>query len=169
MARREGGIRVKGAVVKVGQLYCVDVPREAAELLQIQPSGGGSRIAVRASIGSASAQTSLMRRRDGDYRLFLPAELRRAASVGAEDDVEVRVTCDASDGEPELPPDLLAALSEVRRGLDKLAARSPADRRQLRRWIESARGVDTRARRIRQAVERVVAGPPSRAGKGRRE
>lgn len=159
MVRGMAGIVVRGVVYRVGQQYCSDVASEAGVLL-----GGGLRVAIRAQIGAAIAQTSLVRRRDGDYRLYLPTELRRPTGLQAGHEVEIRLTLDATEGEPVLPDDLLAALRVIDGGLERLAARSPADRRQLCRWLASARGAATRAGRIEQAIERIL-GP--RPGRGR--
>ena len=150
--------RFEAVIYRVGQLRCVDVPREVVKAL-----GGGERTPVRLRVDRrGDGQSSLVPKRDGGVRLFLSAPLRRAAGVDAGDRVEVEVRPDAEGGEPELPEELVAALGRIAGGMEALLTRSPADRRQLVRWIEAPKSPAARSRRVGKAVEMVLKGPPKK-------
>ena len=74
---------------------------------------------------------------NGAAHQALIREAWEAAGVEAGDRVEVAVRPDAEGGEPELPEELVAALGRIAGGMEALLTRSPADRRQLVRWIEA--------------------------------
>ena len=160
--------RFEAVIYRIGQLRCVDVPPEVSEAL-----GGEGRIAVRVKIGRPSArhpcagraegQTSLVPRRDGGHRLFIAAPLRKSAGVDSGDRVYLEVRPDTRGGEPDLPEELVAALGSIAGGLEALLTRSPADRRQLVRWIEQPKSPEARRGRVNKAVEMVLRGPPKKS------
>ncbi len=144
----------EAVVYRVGQLRCVDVPARVAKAL------GGGRAPVRVRIAGAEEQTSLVPRSEGGHRLYLAAALRKAAGVDAGDRAELEVRPDPQGGEPDLPDELLAALGRVAGGMEELLSRSPADRRQLMRFIDAAKSPQARGRRVAKAVEMVMKGKP---------
>ncbi len=145
-------------VYRVGQLRCVDVPAEVSEAL----GGEGGRTPVRVRISGAEEQTSLVPKRDGGHRLFLAAALRKPAGVDTGDRTRLEVRPDPRGGEPDLPPELIAALGRVAGGMEELLSRSPADRRQLVRWITSPDSPQARSGRVAKAVEMVMRGKPKK-------
>ena len=159
------GLRFETVIYKVGQLRCVDVPEEISVGLE-----GEGRIAVRVSLGPVSAgsstrreeQTSLVPKKQGGYRLFLAAGLRRSAGVDSGDSVEVELRPDPKGGEPDLPAALVAALAVVPGGMEEVLSRSPADRRQLVRFIQQPESPQARHRRVAQAVKMVMRGKPKK-------
>jgi len=143
------------AVVRfVGALRCVDVPAAVSKAF------GQGRVPVRVSIGKAVGQTSLVPRKDGGHRLFLGAAIRKAAAVEAGDRVRFVIESDPKGGEPDLPPALAAALRRTAGAMEEFLARTPADRRQLVRWVEQPKSDDARSNRVRKAVEMVLRGKP---------
>ncbi len=144
-------------VYKVGQLRCVDVPPEVSAAL-----GTARKPPVRVRAASGEEQTSLVPKREGGHRLFLAAALRQAAGVDAGDRVRLEVRPDAKGGEPDLPPELVAALGRVAGGMDALVSPSPPDRRQLVRFIRSAKSPQPRSHRVAKAVEMVMRGKPKK-------
>ncbi len=144
-------------IYRVGQLRCVDVPPEVAAAFQTE-----GRTPVRVSIAGAEEQTSLVPKRDGGHRLFLASALRKSAGVDAGDQVELEVRPDPQGGEPDLPPELVAALGRVAGGMEELLSRSPADRRQLVRFIAAAKSPQARGGRVAKAVEMVMKGKPQK-------
>ncbi len=121
------------------------------------------------SVGFAGTeeQTSLVPKREGGHRLFLAAALRKAAGVDAGDRVELEVRPDAKGGEPDLPAELVAALGRVAGGMEELLSRSPADRRQLVRWINAPDSPQARKGRVAKAVEMVMKGKPKKRRQGK--
>lgn len=144
-------------VYKVGQLRCVDVPPEVSAAL-----GGAGRVPVRVRTAGAEEQTSLVPRREGGHRLFIASALRKAAGVDAGDRVELEVRPDRQGGEPDLPPELVAALGRIAGGMEELLSRSPADRRQLVRFIAAAKSPQARSGRVAKAAEMVMKGKPKK-------
>lgn len=147
----------EAVIYKLGQLRCVDVPPEVTEAL-----GGGARIPVKVRVNGVEDQTSLTPRKQGGHRLFLAAGLRRSAGVDTGSRIRAELRPDACGGEPDLPEELIAALGRVAGGMEELLSRSPADRRQLVRWIDQVQGREARRRRIDKAVEMVLRGKPKK-------
>jgi hypothetical protein len=139
----------------VGVLRCVDVPDRLSKAF-----GEGQRLPVRVKIGSAEGQTSLVRKKDGGYRLFLGVAIRSASGVDAGATVRVTVRPDPPGGEPDLPPALAEALRKTAGAMDEFLSRSPADRRQLARWVEQPKSAEARKNRVRKAIEMVLRGKP---------
>ncbi len=147
----------EAVVYKVGQLRCVDVPEEVSAAL-----GPARKPPVLVRIEDGEEQTSLVPKREGGHRLFLAAALRKAAGVDAGDRVRLEVRPDAKGGEPDLPPELVAALGRVAGGMEELLSRSPADRRQLVRFIQAAKSPRARSHRVAKAALMVMKGKPRR-------
>ena len=87
----------------------------------------------------------------------LNRELQRRAAVAAGDVVPVTMDADEA-AEAEVPADLagmLAAAPAARRCFDSL---SPFQRAQYVGWVVEARRAETRAARVREAVELLAAG-----------
>ena len=60
--------------------------------------------------------------------------------------------------EVPVPPELAAALAKNRKARTAFEAFPPSHRREYNEWIGEAKGEDTRARRVKQAVEWIVEG-----------
>ncbi len=153
MTEEQATLSFEAVIYRVGQLRCVDVPAEVSAAL-----GSGERTPVLVRIADREGQTSLVPKRDGGHRLFLAAAVRKAAGVDAGDRAWLEVRPDPRGGEPELPPELVRALARVAGGMEELLARSPADRRQLVRWISAPDSPQARGRRVAKAVGMVMAG-----------
>jgi hypothetical protein len=92
----------------------------------------------------------------GKYMLPLAKEHRDAASVKANDKVEVTLELDTAPREVEVPKDFAAALKKA--GLTKdFAALAFTHRKEHVRAIEEAKTPETRLRRIEKAVAMVAA------------
>ena len=147
--------RFTASIYLVGALRCVDVPAALSKSF-----GEGRRAPVRVRIGGVEAQTSLVPKKEGGHRLFLGAAIRKAAGVDAGDRARVEIAGDPRGGEPDLPPALAEALRRTAGAMEEFLARSPADRRQLVRWVEQPKSVEARRNRVRKAVEMVLRGKP---------
>jgi len=94
----------------------------------------------------------------GRFLVPLSAENRRAAGVGAGDDVDVDIALDRAPREVAVPDDLAAALADhddARRFFDGLAY---THRKEWVRWIEEAKKPITRSTRVDKAVLALRAG-----------
>lgn len=146
----------------------LDVPDEVARLLvkELMVSGSDKRsgprvrsteksetrrtkyIPVVATVNGQEARVTLAPAGGGRYRMQLNTALRKAARADAGDEVSVRLRLDRESREPTVPADLRAALKEnpeARKVFEKL---STGHRRHIVDWFDSARGMDTRIRRL---------------------
>lgn len=153
---------------RIGVQRCVRVPDQISKAFGGLPGSVEARqatIPVRIRVGDTVVSTSLLRNKGGGFRLVVAKALCDAAGTDAGDEITLAVGSDPSRGEPDLPQDLMDRLAATPHGMENLGARSPADRRQLVRWLESAKAVETRQRRLQQAVERILKGPPSKTSR----
>ncbi len=149
---------------QIGIQRCVRVPEQVFKGFVGDPSPQTSRqatVPVRIRVGDQVVSTSLLRNKGGGYRLVVAKALCDAAGADAGDEISLAVGPDPSRGEPDLPQDLIDRLTATAHGMENLLSRSPADRRQLVRWLDSAKAAATRERRLEQAVDRILKGPPS--------
>jgi hypothetical protein len=160
---RPAAATFEARIYRIGQLRCVDVPERVSNRL-----GVASRIPVQVRIGEHEGQTNLVRTREGGHRLYLAAALRRHPPLDSGDRIRIHVRPDPRGAEPELPADLVAALRRVPGCMAALRSRSPADRRQLVRWIEQPKSAAAREHRIERALKMIQRGPPKRPARGRR-
>lgn len=161
---KTAAITFEAVVYSIGQLRCVDLPRRVAKKFGTAP-----RLPVRVRLGVNEGQTNLVRTRDGGYRLYLALELRRSPPIDCGDRVRIRLRPDPRGAEPELPADLVAALRAAPGCMAALRSSSPADRRQLVRFIEQPRSAEARRHRIEKALKLIQRGPPKRPARGSRK
>ncbi len=134
----------------------VEVPPDAIARL-----GAGKRPAVQVTVGGHT-YASTVGVMGGRSMLPLSAQNRAAAGLEAGDEVEVELTLDNAPRVVEVPDDLagaLAATPAARAGFDSLA---PSHRKEWVRWVTEAKRPETRAGRVRKAVEAVAEGRPTR-------
>ncbi|HET7573065.1 MAG TPA: YdeI/OmpD-associated family protein [Gaiellaceae bacterium] len=152
-----GSIRFTATLVPRGPAAAIVLDEE-----QVAEVGeGAKRFPVVATLNGREFRLSVARMR-GEFLLGLSRAVREAAGVEAGDTVQVTLTLDAAPREVEVPPALaeaLAADTAARAGFDGLAY---THRKEYARWIAEAKGEDTRARRVAQALELLRAGKPRR-------
>lgn len=114
--------------------------------------GGRVRVPVRMKINGAEHRTTLCDMGLGPM-LGVPAAMRRAAKVERGDRLTVSIEVDRDVRTIEIPPDFAKAMkARERRAYDGMAY---SHRKEYVQWIEAAKKVETRARRIAVAVERL--------------
>jgi hypothetical protein len=145
----------EAAIYRVGALRCVDVSTSVSKTF-----GEGQRTPVRVTIGGVEEQTSLVPKRGGGHRLFLGAAVRKAAGINTGDRVRIEVRPDPRSGEPDLPPALAEALRRTVGAMDEFLSRSPADRRQLVRWVDEPKSPQARRNRVEKVIRMVLRGKP---------
>jgi hypothetical protein len=135
-------------LVRFTILYCVEVPAEVSRAV-----GRGATPVTARVREAAPFQATLVPAGDGRHRLFLNAEVRKAAGVKLGDRVPVEVLADPSlrAREVPVPPDLREAL--VDEGvLEAWESMPPGKREHILRWIEQAVHEPTREKRVARAV-----------------
>lgn len=129
----------------------MDVPEAVSRAL-----GGRVHVPVAGTVDGYDIRATLVPRGGGRHRLFLNGALRKAAGVGEGDSVALALTLDTRSREPPVPEDLAGALRKNTGALPAFEALTPAHRRGLLVWINDAKRVETRARRVAQVLDHVL-------------
>src|SRR5271168_4720788 len=172
-------------IYKIWLMRHVDVPAEVADTLIARLRGGGGNraggarkapstsrklarpkyVPVVATVNGCSARVTLMPAGGGRYRIQLNTALRRAARADVGDVVRVELQPDRASREAPVPADLRLALKEnpaARQAFDELTT---GHRRHFIKWLDSAKGPDTRIRRLGQAIDHLFEHALSRRSK----
>lgn len=144
------GLRFETRICRQGILRVVDLPDAVAREFE-----GWTNPPVVVTLGGRSRATMLVPAGDGGFRLFLHDELRRAAGVDTGDTVEIEVRLDPNPEWP-MPDDVVEAAAGIDRGLEALELLPPGLRREIIRFVESAKSPETRAKYLARAVELLV-------------
>lgn len=129
------------------------LPRDVSEKL---PRRG--KTTVDGTLNGVSFQATLEPDGQLSHWLQVDSALRAAARVDIGDIVTLEITPVAQEPEPEVPADLLAALTanpEARSGWDSTTTIARLD---WIHWVTSAKQAKTRAKRIGDACDMLVAG-----------
>jgi hypothetical protein len=94
----------------------------------------------------------------GEHLLGMSREVRQGAGVEAGDTVEVEVVLDTGSREVDVPAELAAALAADAAAAARFDALAYTHRKEFARWVGDAKKVETRARRVEQAIEMLHAG-----------
>ena len=163
-------------IYKIWIMRHVDVPAGIAAALIAQLRGGegnatrragksasqGSKrarpkyVPVVANVNGCSARVTLMPAGGGRYRIQLNTALRKAARADVGDVVRVELRLDRVSREEPVPADLRLALKEnpaARQAFDELTT---GHRRHFIKWFDSAKGPDTRIRRLGRAIDHLL-------------
>ena len=122
---------------------------------------GAKRFPVRAIINGYSWRTTVARM-CGEFLVGLNRDVRNAAGVKAGDPVEVVIELDTEPRDVELPEALASALASDATARSAYDALSFTHRKEYARWITEAKRVETRDRRIAEALDRLRQGRPLR-------
>jgi Bacteriocin-protection, YdeI or OmpD-Associated/Domain of unknown function (DUF1905) len=118
---------------------------------------GAKRFPVLATVNGYSWRSTVVRMR-GEYLLGLSKATRAAARAEAGDTVEVELRLDTEERQVDVPEALAGALDAdpaARAAFDALAY---THRKEYARWVAEAKRVETRDRRVAEALEMVKAG-----------
>ncbi len=137
-------------------LRCVDVPRDvSASLCKLSPENS-THIPVQGQVEGRPLKTTLSPRGAGAYRLHLHSNIWKKLRVDAGDTVEILLQFDPEPRDPALPPDLAAGLADEPRALAIFNSQTPALRRQIVRFLELAKQLTTREKRVQLIVHRML-------------
>jgi hypothetical protein len=179
-------------IYKIWMMRHVDVPAEIADALAAQfrgnqavprhgkgkPESQAARrarpkyVPVVAIVNGSRARVTLMPAGGGRYRIQLNTALRKAARADVGDVVGIELQLDRASREAPVPADLRLALKEnpaARASFDKLTT---GHRRHFIEWFDSAKGSDTRIRRLGRAIDFLLArelSPRTQAAQTRRK
>jgi hypothetical protein len=168
--------RARGAflanIYRIWQLRYVDVPDDVASELGKEfkaTAKPAQYIPVLAQVNGRSVHTTLLPAGGGRYRMQFNAELRKASQADVGDLVSVELSPDRQSREIPVPADLSAALRQHATARKAFENAPPGYRRQILKWMDSAKSDSARARRIEvvmdRMLERAMLGPERRAAK----
>jgi len=144
-------VAFRAAIEKRGMLRCVDVPQKMTKRIE-----GRRHVPVIVEVGGLEARTSLAPRDGGGYRLFLHSKLRKAAGVDTGEFIRLRVRIDPDAWNAEVPEDLAVALRQTPGASALFDGLTPGLRREFVRWVEAAKGPQTRQRRIEDSIAKLT-------------
>jgi hypothetical protein len=179
---KHNSLHFQAVIYKIWVMRHVDVPAEIADGLIAQLRGVAGKparsrrklgsknskglktkyVPVVAVVNGCDARVTLMPAGGGRYRIQLNTALRKAARADVGDVVRVELQLDRASREEPVPAELRLALKEnpaARLAFDELTT---GHRRHFIKWFDSAKGADTRIRRLGRAIdhllERVLSG-----------
>lgn len=148
-----GSITFTTALVKRGPGVAVLLDDDQVALV----GEGAKRFPVAVTINGYTWPTTVVRMRD-EFLFGLSKEVRATASVDAGDEVEVRLELDKAQRTVQPPPALADALAGDARASAAYERLAYTHRKEFARWIEEAKRVQTRERRVAKALEMLRAG-----------
>jgi hypothetical protein len=151
--------RFKARLYQIALVRWVDLPKRQVDPLGLTPAQtrGAARgwNALLRFNGDLDRVTLLPGRR-GHYKLAVKVELLKAAGVDAGDAIEFTLERDTASREPELPEEMRRVFSARPELRERWMTHSVATRRQVVRYIEDAKGAETRTKRSWIFLERLA-------------
>jgi hypothetical protein len=171
MKRKSHGTFVAN-IYRIWQLRYVDVPsdvvRELAKEFKARTKPA-KYIPVVAQVNGRAVRTTLLPSGGGRYRMQFNADLRKAARADTGELVSVELSPDRQSREIPVPADLSAALRQHPTARRAFENAPPGYRRQILKWMDSAKSDSARARRIGivmdRMLERAMLGPNKRSAR----
>lgn len=113
----------------------------------------GKRVPVTVTIDGDHTYPNTIASMGGRFLVSFNAETRAATGRDAGDEVEVRLELDDAPRTVTLPPALAVALANDPTATAAWAALSPSKQKEHARSVESAKGEETRARRVAKVMD----------------
>jgi hypothetical protein len=146
-------------------MRCLDVPRDVSKSLRKLAGDNAQHIPVLGQVEGLPLKSTLSPRGGGSYRLHIHSNIWRKLRIDAGAIVEVMLLLDRAPRDPVLPQDLAGGLADEPRAVAVFNSLTPALRRQMVRYVEQAKHANTREKRIRLIVKRML----ERASKRRKK
>jgi hypothetical protein len=135
--------------VKTGSWTLLNVPKVVSKKLN-------GMAKVEGTINGHPFRAPLEPNTGGGQRLRVNKAMREGAGADAGDTVKLAIL--GPEPEPRIPPDLQGALTASHEAKTLWKDLTPIGRRDWIRWVESAKTLETRARRVRRTVEQLSSG-----------
>ena len=145
-------------IYKVWLIRFVDVPKEISRAF----GGAKQRIPVCGTVEGLPLRTTLVPSGNSRHRLAIHGDIYRKLRIDAGAVVEISLELDEESREPVLPPTLIAALKFSKVAAAEFRAMTTALRRQIVRYLTSAKSEATVERRVAKFIVRLEKDPPSR-------
>ena len=151
-------------IYKLWLIRFVDVPKEISATL----GEAKEHIPVCGTVEGLPLRTTLVPSGNGRHRLAIHGDIYRKLRIDAGAVVEISLELDEESREPVLPPSLIAALKFSKVAAREFRAMTTALRRQIVRYITSAKSESTIERRVAKFVLHLEKDPPSARRKSRK-
>jgi hypothetical protein len=148
-------VAIRARLYRITQVRWVDIPKARLAKLDFPPAektGWNALLRFNDDID----RVTLLPGKPGHYKLAFKVELLRAAGVDAGDAIDFTLEPDTASREPELPPVLAKAFRERPALGDAWAKESIAIRRQIIRYIYSAKSPEVQAKRCWIFIDRLA-------------
>ena len=143
-------------IQKIWIMRCVDIPRDISKVIRSVADGDPLHVPVHGWIEGLPFKSTLVPRGGGSYRLHVHSRIWRRLRIDAGAAVEVTLLVDTEPREAVLPPDLAAGLADVPRALAVFNTLTVALRRQIVQYVDAAKQVRTREKRVQLVVQRML-------------
>ncbi|HKV49457.1 MAG TPA: YdeI/OmpD-associated family protein [Candidatus Acidoferrales bacterium] len=163
--RKKATAEFLATIYRIWMLRYVDVPDNAVvSLCPTKRSHHKSKtnaqpnkyIPVIARVNGRAEPATLVPAGGGRYRMQFNAVLRKAAQADVGEVVRIELSLDRDSREQAVPADLRAELNRHPKAKRAFEEMPPGLRRQLLKWMDSAKGEATRMRRIEIVIDRMV-------------
>jgi len=144
-------------IYKLWLIRFVDVPKEISRAL----GPAKERIPVCGTVEGLPLRTTLVPSGNGRHRLAIHGDIYRKLRIDAGAVIEISLELDEESREPVLPPSLIAALKFSKVAAREFRAMTTALRRQIVRYITSAKSESTIERRVAKFILHLEQNPPS--------
>jgi hypothetical protein len=137
-----------GKIYRVGLIRFVDVPVEVSRAI----GDGAIHVPVEGEVEGVPLRSTLVSRGKGGYRLAIHSVIRKKLRVDTGAFVEIALRRDEESREPVLPPALVLALRNSPKAQTEFRKMTTALRRQIVRYLTSAKHQSTLERRVGKFV-----------------
>jgi len=154
------------SIYRIWMLRYVDVPENVVAALTYAGRHANHKniigtparryVPVIARVNGRSARTTLLPAGGGHYRMQFNAILRKAARADVGQVVRIELSPDCEPRDLAVPADLRAALKHHPKANKAFANAPPGLRRQILKWMDSAKSEGARMRRIEIVLDRMV-------------
>ncbi len=135
-------------IFKEGMNYLVEVPRGVSE--KLNQSG---YIPVTGFVEEVPFKGTCVPRRENRYVLFLDSAIRNKTHKTEHDNVTLRIEFDPESRELSVPEDMEMILSEENGLFEKFMKLTPAHRRELIKYVLTAKRPETRLKYIERVAD----------------
>lgn len=129
----------------------ITLPPEASAQL-----GTRARVNVKGTINGYAFKSSMFPTGEGTHYMVINRRMREVANVGVGEEADVTLEVDAEPRTAAVPPDLKEALAKFKTAQAEFERLPPSHKREYVSYIDEAKRPETRARRIEQAVRRLI-------------
>lgn len=149
----------RAKLYKVAMVRWVDLPKRSVDALNLPRAdikGGGLGLNALLRFNDDLDRVTLLPGKRGHYKLAFKTELLRGADVDAGDTISFTLAPDTASREPELPAELARAFANRPQLRERWLTHSVAIRRQIIRYITSAKTLETQTKRCWIFIERLA-------------